>query len=118
MKKCLACNEKLIGRSDKKFCNDYCRNAYNNIQNKDPNNFVRRINHILRKNRRILSELNPHGKSKVSRDQLFELGFNFNYYTNRYLTKSGNAYIFVYDYGYLELDNNMFALVYRQEYVK
>lgn len=118
MKKCLSCGTKIVGRSDKRFCSDYCRNAYNNEQNKDANNFVRKINHILRKNRRILAQLNPHGKAKVKRDDLFELGFNFNYYTNRYITKSGNDYHFVYDYGYLELDNNMVALVHRQEYVK
>ncbi len=118
MRKCLACSEPIKGRSDKKFCGDYCRNSYNNQLNRDPNNYARRINHILRKNRRILAELNPHGKAKVHRDQLFEQGFNFNYYTNRYVTKSGNDYHFVYDYGYLELDRDMFALVYRKEYVK
>ncbi len=118
MRKCPSCDTKINGRSDKRFCSDYCRNAYNNQINKDANNFVRKINHILRKNRRILAKLNPHGKAKVKRDDLFELGFNFNYYTNRYITKSGNDYHFVYDYGYLELDNNMVALVYRQEYVK
>ncbi len=118
MKTCKSCGEKIIGRSDKKFCSDYCRNAYNNILNKDPNNFVRRINHILRKNRRILAELNPHGKAKVRRDQLFEMGFNFNYFTNRYITKSGNDYHFIYDYGYLELENGTVALVHRQDYVR
>ena len=118
MKKCLACAEEIKGRSDKKFCGDYCRNSYNNQINRDPNNYARRINHILRKNRRILAELNPHGKAKVHRDKLFENGFNFNYFTNQYITKSGNHYHFVYDYGYLELDGDMFALVFRSEYVK
>ena len=36
-KTCLECNEKLIGRADKKFCNDYCRNAFNNNLNKNYN---------------------------------------------------------------------------------
>ena len=34
METCLECGEKIIGRSDKKFCNDACRNSYNNKQNK------------------------------------------------------------------------------------
>lgn len=34
-KKCLECGEKIVGRADKKFCNDYCRNAYNNNLHKD-----------------------------------------------------------------------------------
>ena len=60
-KSCLQCGDKISGRSDKKFCSDYCRNAFNNDQNRDVNNYVRNINNILRKNRRILAELNVPG---------------------------------------------------------
>jgi predicted nucleic acid-binding Zn ribbon protein len=28
MKNCLECTEKIVGREDKKFCSDGCRNAY------------------------------------------------------------------------------------------
>jgi hypothetical protein len=73
---CLECEEKLIGRRDKKFCSDYCRNAYNNRQNSDANSLVRNINNTLRKNRRILEELNPAEKVKISRDILLRQGFN------------------------------------------
>ena len=31
-KVCLACGKPLKGRIDKKFCDDYCRNNYNNQQ--------------------------------------------------------------------------------------
>lgn len=27
---CLNCDKTLKGRTDKKFCDDYCRNSYNN----------------------------------------------------------------------------------------
>ena len=27
IKKCLECDENVIGRIDKKFCSDYCRNS-------------------------------------------------------------------------------------------
>ena len=30
-KKCLSCGKLLKGRVDKKFCDDYCRNNYNNL---------------------------------------------------------------------------------------
>jgi hypothetical protein len=30
VRKCLNCDHVLKGRPDKKFCGDYCRNAYNN----------------------------------------------------------------------------------------
>ena len=55
MKTCLECGEKIVGREDKKFCSDGCRNAYNNKINKDSTNFMRNINNKLRKNYRILS---------------------------------------------------------------
>ena len=34
-KQCPECGGNIIGREDKKFCSDYCRNAYNNKVNKD-----------------------------------------------------------------------------------
>ncbi len=67
-KKCLSCGETLIGRADKKFCNDSCRNNYHHNQNRDQINFIRNINNILKKNRAILKALNPpDGKTKVKK---------------------------------------------------
>ena len=67
---CLECGSKILGRIDKKFCNDSCRNTYNNKLNKDRRNLVRNTNNRLRKNYRILEELNPDQKTKVSRGKL------------------------------------------------
>jgi hypothetical protein len=111
--KCLECEEKLIGRRDKKFCSDYCRNAYNNRQNSDANSLVRNINNTLRKNRRILEELNPTEKVKTNRDVLLRKGFNFNYQTHTYTTKNGANYVFCYEHGYLLLDNDEVLIVKR-----
>ena len=49
--------------------------------------------------------------------QLAELGFNFHYFTNIYTTKKGLQYIFCYDMGYREIENNEYLLVHKQEYV-
>jgi len=117
-KNCIECGASFIGRADAKFCSPHCRSNYNNRQNRDFNNFMRNINNILRKNRRILAQLNPKGKAKVHRDKLLAEGFKFSYFTNEYVTKSGNAYRFCYDQGYLEVDNDYYALVVRQEYVE
>ena len=78
-RKCLECETLLLGRKDQKFCADYCRNTYNNRLNEDVNSTVRKINSILRKNRRILAQLNPKGKKTVHLIELAELGFNFHY---------------------------------------
>jgi hypothetical protein len=100
-----------VGREDKKFCSDSCRNAYNNKINKDSNNFMRNVNNKLRKNYRILSELNTDGKSKATRDKMINKGFDFEFFTNVLQTKTGNTYYFLYDQGYRSLDNDYFMLV-------
>ena len=68
-KQCLECGDKIVGRIDKKFCTDGCRNAYNNRVNKDSKNLIRNTNNRLRKNYRILEVLNPEQKTKTSRDK-------------------------------------------------
>jgi hypothetical protein len=114
-KVCLDCGENFKGRADKKFCSDQCRNNFNNQLNSDNNNLVRNINNILRRNRRILMDLNPAQKTKVHRDKLSEKGFNFSYFTSSSTTKAGATYFFVYEQGYLPLDNDFFLLVVRRE---
>ena len=96
---CLECESVLKGRKDQKFCSDLCRNAYHNKNNEDANRFVRRINSILRKNRRILEHLNPEGKTTIDGLLLAEMGFNFHYYTNIYTTQKGASYFFCYEFG-------------------
>lgn len=112
-KDCLECGDKIVGRADKKFCSDYCRNAYNNNINKDSTNLVRNVNNCLRKNYRILLDLNPTDKTKTSKSKLLAKGFNFEYFTNIYTTKTGTVYYFVYDQGYLPLEGDFYALVKR-----
>jgi len=111
-KKCPECGEMIIGRADKKFCSDQCRNTYNNKLNSDASNTVRNINNILRKNRRILQELNKQsGKTMVNKDTLLTNGFNFTYHTHTYTTKKGDIYNFCYEQGYLYLDDKELYLL-------
>lgn len=111
MKNCLECGGIIVGREDKKFCSDGCRNTHNNKMNKDSTNFMRNVNNKLRKNYRILSELNADGKSKISRVKMLSKGFDFEFFTNILHTKTGNTYHFVYDQGYLALENDYYVLV-------
>ena len=60
---CLECGAKIVGRIDKKFCSDACRNAYNNRINKDSKNLIRNTNNRLRRNYRILETHNPNKNS-------------------------------------------------------
>ena len=113
-KLCPECSEKIIGREDKKFCSDYCRNAYNNKVNKDSKNLIRNTNNRLRKNYKILGELNNSGKTKVTRSKLLNQNFDFNFFTSIYTTKTGNTYFYVYDQGYLPLENEYYLLIKRE----
>ena len=110
-KTCLECNDKIVGREDKKFCSDGCRNSYNNKINKDSTNFMRNVNNKLRKNYRILCALNVEGKSKTTRAKLLSKGFDFEFFTNILNTKTRNTYYFIYDQGYMALENDYFMLV-------
>lgn len=110
---CPECGEKIIGRADKKFCSDSCRNAFNNALNKNTKNIIRTTNNRLRKNHRILEALNTKDKTKVTKNTLLKHGFMFDYCTGTYTTKAGNTYYYVYDQGYLALDNDFYLLVKR-----
>ena len=116
-KTCLLCEKPLKGRSDKKFCDDYCRAAYNNDLKSAANNNIRNVNNALGKNRRILESLLPDGEQmvKANRDKLLHLGFQFKYMTHTYTNQKGNVYHFCYEYGYLPLENNWFLIVKQNE---
>jgi hypothetical protein len=65
----------------------------------------------------FLCHFNTKGRSRVHRNKLIELGMNFDYFTNIYKTKAGKTYFFCYDQGYLELEDDYYALVVKEEYV-
>lgn len=113
---CLACSKPVKGRIDKKFCDDYCRNVYNNRSKSDDNTLIREVIQILKKNRRILAEfLGEEGMVKIPRAKLQHKGFQFNYHTHIYINQKGNIYYFCFEYGYLPLEGDWYLLVKRKE---
>lgn len=110
---CQYCQKTVKGRTDKKFCNDNCRNQFNNQLKAGQYNLVRKINHALLKNRRVLETLLPLQDeiTKVSREQMLERGFNFRYCTHIYVNRNAGVYYYCYDYGYLSLQNDCCLLV-------
>lgn len=111
MRTCLDCGETIKGRSDKKFCSDQCRNSYNNRLNRSEINFIRNVQNILRRNRRILNELSSKEPTRVYRDELIERGFNFTFHTHTFTTKDGETYYFCFDQGYTDLGNEYYHLI-------
>lgn len=114
---CQTCQKPIRGRSDKKFCNDYCRNTFNNNLKASANNLVRNINNTLGKNRRILESLFEKEEeiTKTTKEKLLQKGFQFKFFTHTYINKKGNVYFFCYDLGYLPLERDWYLLVKRKE---
>lgn len=115
---CPVCNIEFDGRIDKKFCCDQCRNTFNNKNYLEAANFTRQINKILKNNRKILFDL--YGKNstrKIQKEKFISSGFNFDYLTNIFKTKTGKIYFFCYDLGYIFHEDNQISIVERKEYV-
>ncbi|HOZ84191.1 MAG TPA: hypothetical protein PK191_01800 [Niabella sp.] len=118
IKKCLACGKPVKGRSDKKFCDDYCRNVFNNQAKTTDSLLVRNINNALKRNRNILASLlsGDQDTAKVNREKMMSIGFQFKWHTHLYTTQKGTVYYFCYDYGYLPMENNWYLIVkYREQ---
>lgn len=108
---CINCGVVLIGRTDKKFCDDQCRSHYNNKIKMENNSTIKSVNQILKRNRCILERFNPAGKTRVTRIQLITAGFDLNFHTHIYHTQKGDPCVFCYDYGYQKLTRNEFLLI-------
>lgn len=112
MKNCLECHTSIQGRSDKKFCDDACRNSYHNRINQKQNSLTRKVHQTLKKNYRILvSIMAEHKKSKTTKDQLTSLGYQFDFLTHIKAHRNGNFSYWVYNYGYKVLDDKFILII-------
>ncbi|MFN8153027.1 MAG: hypothetical protein U0Y08_01910 [Bacteroidia bacterium] len=98
-KNCKECGEPFLGRTDKKFCGDLCRNAYHNKSNGYRNALIRHVNHKLRRNRSILAELFNRDVFEITLEELSFLGFDLRFYTQENKL-SDQWFRFCYDFGY------------------
>ncbi len=115
-KACLNCSKHIRGRSDKKFCNDHCRNTYNNRRNSDSNSYIRSINFYLRKNRRILEGcLLSRQTARTTKSKLNGKGFRFKYFTHTYTNSKGKLFHYCYEYGYLVLEKENVMIIRKQK---
>lgn len=111
-KKCLECGKKLLGRSDKKFCDEGCRASYNNDLYRMKYSHILKINRILKKNHAILESIIISGKEKCPCKTLFEMGFNFDYMTSieENINKRNSLKLICYDYYYIIGDDGMVSI--------
>ena len=121
-KECLHCKKQLIGRTDKKYCDPQCKSAYQYQQEKEqPERFYNKVDNQLKLNRKILKEYNKGGKVTVRAEILKEKGFDPNFFTHYWKNRKGEAYLFVYEFGFLKIHENKkekFLLVLWQDYME
>jgi len=115
---CLSCGEEITGRSDKKFCNIYCKSSYHNKTLSPDEQTINNTNKVLRKNRSILKKYNPIGKTTIKASIIEKEGFDFRFFTHIYQTKDKIQYHFCYDYGCMMLPDDNILIVNWQPYMK
>lgn len=117
---CLACGKHIHGRSDKKFCDSYCRNSFNNQHKRSDEKYIQQVNSLIRRNRRILKTLCPEGKAVIRKELLDRLGFKYGVFSGIYHYKR-NTYYLSYDYGFAvhyERSIPKVIIIQQQEYMK
>ncbi len=85
--------------------------------NGNSNKYIRSINYLLRRNRRLLEKILPVSKHtiKTTRQKLLNKGFRFRYFTHTQLNAKGKLYYFCYEYGYFLLEKEQVLIVRRKE---
>jgi len=121
MRYCLECKEELEGRVDKLFCTPHCKSAFHYRENKEKEaNLYVSIDRQLKTNRRLLKLYNKAGKAYVRKELLLKDGFNPKFFTHYWKNKKGEVYLFCYEYGFLEKNDNgtlKYVLVQWQDYM-
>lgn len=108
-KTCLFCAETLnVGRADKKYCNDYCRNSHHNETISREEKEIRPIFNALRKNRKTLLMLRE--VPNLTMKELYKMGFNFDFATHSRRTEAGEE-TYCFDVGYRVVNDQRVEIV-------
>ncbi|MCC6754668.1 MAG: hypothetical protein IT266_11870 [Saprospiraceae bacterium] len=107
MKNCHWCNAGILGRSDKKYCDNHCRSAHYQQRQRTDSAILRHINRKLRLNRSLLARLYVQYRgASIPLQALQDLGFDANFHTHVVVRKSGAAIKMFYDYGLNSCDGH------------
>lgn len=123
-KHCLECGKALgAGRSDRKYCDDICRTAFNNRRRSDPTEQsfpgsadqdmtdIDRVHQILLDNRNKLLRMYESYAYQISLDDFNRFGINLKYFTSFYVHDEwGRLFKMCFDYGY-EIDDHCVWLI-------
>jgi hypothetical protein len=103
-RKCSYCGHRILGRTDKRFCNDYCRNTYNNKRYRKQRLEQRKVEGVLRRNYKILKQLCPsmNTVAETHMDVLKGMGYELRFFTQYETTSSGDGLRKCYDLGMIQ----------------
>lgn len=117
IKTCFECHTPLgPGRSDRKFCNDICRTAFNNKRRGDGVNgesnapgqikpLHQKIFSTIVHNRNLLEIAYYYDEETSWLSNLLKEGFNLKYFTSEYTSPQGTTYRCCLDFGYHVREN-------------
>lgn len=120
MKKCPVCKSEVKGRKDKVFCSESCKSSFQYENRLENEKFFLEVDRQLKQNRKILKKYNLSGYTTLRKEILFNEGFNPNYFTHYWKNKSGQVYLFCYDYGFADVSKDgkdKYILVEWQDYM-
>ncbi|WP_031428546.1 DUF2116 family Zn-ribbon domain-containing protein [Flavimarina sp. Hel_I_48] len=117
---CPVCEAPVKGRSDKRFCSTKCKSMHQYETRQKKEAFYIKVDRQLKINRKVLKGFNKKGLSTLRKSDLYKEGFDPNFFTHYWKNKKGNVYLFVYEYGFLDLSKDgkdKYLLVTWQEYM-
>lgn len=112
---CLLCGAPLVGRNDKRFCDDACRSGYHNREGREQNGFILHINKILKRNRKILGDCYNQIPQPIATQKLMEYGFLFGFCTSIELINRKEEIRYCYEYGYRVMSKKYIRIVKREQ---
>ena len=120
-RKCLICSTTITGRVDKLFCSLKCKSINQYESRQENEQFFIKVDKQLKVNRRILKSYNKSGFTTVRKSELINNGFDPNFFTHYWKNQKGDVYLFVYEYGFLNIQNigvKKYTLVKWQSYME
>lgn len=110
---CISCGKTFIGRTDKKYCSQACKNTFNYQRRSNTKSATKTIDTILHKNREILEVImGPKRKRmKISKTELTKMGFQSEYITGFYINSQDKMYRYVYDFAWMEFTGEKVMIV-------
>lgn len=113
---CAHCGQNLKGRTDKRFCNDTCRNTYNRKQRQEKHvpfpEQAKEIIDIIKQNYQLIAHKNGTDRDVFYFAELkgfIDKGFDPSYFTNIHIAEDGQKWCCIFDWCF-RLDGDLVAI--------